>query len=498
MVLAHERPARETDADLLVVPVLHGAPLAQGLSHLAGLWSETERLRPEGSLLVPRRPGDTFSASAVLLVNVERDDRNDPDGRSLLDRMRRLGAEMVTALPQVRSMATTAHLVDDDAAAAAVAFLNGVATAAYAVREPARAAAYTLSFCETPAADLDRVRATLARAAVVEESVAWVRQLTDLPGGALGPADLGARSSELSPLPGVEVEVWGEDRLRQERWGGLLAVGRGSSRGPVAVIARYRSPSGDAPSAPHLAVVGKGITFDSGGLSLKRSGAMLGMKADMAGGAAALGLIRALAATEAPGLHVLAVVPCAENLPGAGALLPGDVVTHRDGRTSEVVNTDCEGRLVMADAISWCAEQQARAIVDIATLTYATVAALGVDVTSVLGTDEPLMRSIQDAGASQGEPIWPLPLWRPYRRLIESSLADVTNDESKDEAGAITAALFLEPFARNTPWAHLDIGGTGYLDDPCGPGRPAGATGVMVRTLFTFLIQQSQHHSEAS
>src|SRR5205085_4950052 len=206
------------------------------------------------------------------------------------------------------------------------------------------------------------------------------------------------------------------------------------------------------------AITGKGVTFDSGGLSIKPAAGMEWMKADMAGAAAALAAMRAVALLR-PRVNVIAAIPCSENLPSGSSIRPGDVLHHRGGKTSEVLNTDAEGRLILADSLAYLVEKKPVAVIDCATLTGAAVVALGEDISAVFGNDDDLVRQILDAAKEAGEPAWQLPLWEPYRKLIDSPLADVKNTGPR-YAGSITAALFLKEFVGDTPWVHMDVAGS--------------------------------------
>ena len=250
---------------------------------------------------------------------------------------------------------------------------------------------------------------------------------------------------------------------------------------------KYRGgPSSQAP----IALSGKGITFDSGGLSIKDASQMEWMKSDMAGAASILAAMKAIARLK-PSVNVIAAIPSSENMPSGSAIRPGDVLTHRGGRTSEVVNTDAEGRLVLADALAYLAERKPRVIIDTATLTGACMVALGRDIYGVFGNDSNLIRDILAAGEAVGEPGWELPLFRDYRRLIRSHVADVRNAGKDRWAGAITAALFLAEFVGDTPWAHLDVAGPAF-PEKAGDYWPNGATGVPSRTLVQYVLTQAK------
>ncbi len=279
----------------------------------------------------------------------------------------------------------------------------------------------------------------------------------------------------------VEVEVWDAKRIAKEGLTGLQAVARGSHEEPRFIVLRYTPP---APRR-RVALVGKGITFDSGGLSLKPAKSMETMKYDMAGGAAVLGAVAAAAALALP-LEVTAYVPASENLPGGRAQKPGDVIRYANGRTVEVLNTDAEGRLVLADALVVASREHPDVIVDLATLTGAARIALGSLYACILGTEQTLIDGLVAAGRTAGEPCWQLPLVREYRDDLKSPIADLKNVGGGD-AGTITAALFLAEFVSpGVPWAHLDIAGPAYADKEL-PFAPRGATGYGVRLLTQFL-----------
>lgn len=332
--------------------------------------------------------------------------------------------------------------------------------------------------------------ASLDRHDVIERHVTWARDLVNTPAGDLGPDDLGAKALALAGPPALEVTVHDAAWLAEQRCAAILAVGRGSHRPPCLIEARYRGPDRPDRRRRTVALVGKGITFDSGGLALKRPSDQVEMKSDMAGGATVLAAAAALAELAVPGLDLRVLVPAAENMPGGGAVRPGDVVIHRNGVSTEVADPDCEGRLVMADALALCAEESPEWIVDVATLTYDCIAAVGTQITTALGNNAGLVSRLRTAGDAVGEPVWELPLWQPYLPLIESSVADLRNEAKDGSPGAVTAALFLQHFVGDRPWVHLDIGGTAFVDE-ADDDWAAGGTGVMVRTLVRVLGEWS-------
>jgi leucyl aminopeptidase len=264
---------------------------------------------------------------------------------------------------------------------------------------------------------------------------------------------------------------------------GILAVGRGSEHPPCLIVLEY-SPSGAKRRFPTIALVGKGITFDTGGISLKPPASMPEMKHDMSGGAAVFGALRAAALLRLP-VHLAGIVAAAENKPGARAYLPGDVVRAASGKTIEVLNTDAEGRIVLADALHYAQRYKPTAIIDLATLTGSCLVALGSYCSGLIGNEESLLRRVRDAGERTRERVWPLPLWDEYKEQIKSQVADLKNTGGR-EGGTITAGAFLSEFAGDGPWAHLDIAGTAFTTKEL-PYCVPGATGVGVRLLVDLL-----------
>jgi leucyl aminopeptidase len=317
----------------------------------------------------------------------------------------------------------------------------------------------------------------IARAEKLGRGVLLTRELVNLPPNYMFPEVFAKRAAEVAVASGLELEVWDELRLRRERCGALLAVSAGSSRPPRLLILRYAGKSQQAP----LALVGKGVTFDSGGLSLKPSESMLSMKCDMAGAATVLGAMQAIAALQVK-RPVVAVVGLVENMISGNCFKLGDVVTARSGKTIEIHNTDAEGRLVLADALDVALESQPSQIVDLATLTGACLVALGTDICGLMSNDREWQARVEGAAERTGELVWPLPMHGHFAEQIQSKVADIKNVGEGRWGGAITAAKFLQEFVGTTPWAHLDIAGPAFYDS-AKPFMDAGGTGVMVRTL---------------
>jgi leucyl aminopeptidase len=339
--------------------------------------------------------------------------------------------------------------------------------------------------------DIDGVAAAAQRAAEVCTWVNHARRLVDSPGNELTPVVLAEDAENLAAKHDrLTCEVWGPDQIEAAGMGAFAAVGQGSVNESRMIVLRWQGP--EAPEQPVLGLVGKGITFDTGGISIKPSSRMADMKGDMAGAAAVLGAMGAIAALDMPA-NIIAVIAASENMPDGEAYRPGDILTAMNGKTIEVTNTDAEGRLVMADALTYCREQGATHLVDIATLTGAIVTALGDFYAGLMGNDQPWVDQIGAAAEASGDHTWQLPLHSTYRRHIGSTYADFKNSSDLRQAGSIYAASFLSEFAGSGPWAHLDIAGTGHLDRSRGDYfTGAGATGYGVRLLVELAASMSK------
>jgi len=316
-------------------------------------------------------------------------------------------------------------------------------------------------------------------AAIICSATTLARDLANAPGNEIHPESLAEAARASGERSGYTVTVWNEDELREHEMGGILAVGQGSVRGPRFMILEY----GDPAKRP-VVLVGKGVCFDSGGISIKPSAGMAEMKMDMSGAAAVIGTFDAVARLGI-NVHVIGLIPAVENMPSGSALKPGDIVRHHGGKTSEVDNTDAEGRLILADALAYADSLKPAAVIDLATLTGAVVVALGHVVTGMLGTDASLMDKLRKAGERTYERVWELPLYDEYERLIKSDVADVRNVGGR-WAGTITGAMFLKKFIGSYPWVHLDIAGTAMMEETS-EYVPKGGSGVGVRLLTEFL-----------
>lgn len=322
------------------------------------------------------------------------------------------------------------------------------------------------------------------RGRIIGESINFTRDLANEPGAYMTPTIMADRAKKVAKEFGLSVDILDQKQMEKFGMGALLGVARGSDEPPKLIILKYQPSRFRSSNDGLLALVGKGITFDSGGISLKPGENMELMKYDMTGAATVIGTMRAIAQLK-PSIPVLGVAPCSENLPSGKATKPGDVLRAMTGKTIEVINTDAEGRLVLADAIAYAKKLGATKIIDMATLTGAVSIALGDVNTAILGTDQELIDQFIAAGKEAGERFWQLPLDDEYTKQIKSDIADIKNIGGK-KAGTITAAAFLKEFAEDTPWAHLDIAGTAW-GDPATPYRSKGPTGVAVRTLIEFI-----------
>lgn len=330
----------------------------------------------------------------------------------------------------------------------------------------------------------DDVTEGVLRGNEVAAAVNWAKHLVNTPAGDLTPKDLAKRFvDELGQCASVSVEVWTESKIKEEGLGGLLGVGLGSAQ-PTRLVRALYDPAPDQ-DLPHVALVGKGVTFDSGGLSLKPADSMMNMKTDMTGAAVVMATLR-VASRLGLALRVSAITPLTENLVGERAMKPGDVLTMRNGMTVEVLNTDAEGRLILADALCLAVESKPDAIVDVATLTGAQNVALGDEVGAFYATTDDLADRLTQASARSGEQLWRMPLVDSYESHIESDVADMKNIGKPPRAGSIVAALMLRRFTKGRPWAHLDIAGPARSDAARGYVTK-GATAFSTRALVEFL-----------
>jgi leucyl aminopeptidase len=479
--------ATEVEADLLVVPVFAGRVLGPGAEAVddalgGGLATYMEESgfdgKPDEALPVATQ--GRLAAKAAVLVGLG------DEAKVGIEELRRAAAVMARRASKATTVATTlldAAAADVDRVAAAQAIAEGAYLGSYKFlrykQSPEPPALERVVVLGKGGA---RVQAALDRGTAIARAVAWARDLVNEPAGTLTPSALADQARQAAEVGGLSIEVLDEVAIANERLGGLMGVAQGSDQPPRLIRLTYE-PTGRARGT--VALVGKGITFDSGGLSLKTADGMETMKTDMSGAAAVIG---AMSVLQAAGVKtkVIAIVPTTENMPGGRAIKPGDVLKIRNGKTVEVLNTDAEGRLILADGLSLAAEEQPDAVIDLATLTGACVVALGLKVAGLMGNDEGWVGQVREAADRAGESVWPLPLPPEYRKDLDSEIADLKNISGGRGGGALTAGLFLSEFAGDVPWAHLDI---------AGPARAAsddghvvkGGTGFGVRTLVEVL-----------
>lgn len=485
----------DAEVDLLVLPVFKGPKAGPGVADVSkalgqDLVAACKRANIKGKmgemLTVPTL--GRIGAPAVLLIGLgER-------SKVGVDQVRRAAGRASSRMRGFSTVATTLTQAARPADAAVQAAVEGALLGSYSfdrykssktggakkdrAKEPKLREVQLLG----KSGEARGAKVAIGRAQIIAESVSWARDLVNTPAGDMPPETLAAEARKMAKAAGLKIKVWTPAELERGGMGGILGVGQGSERPPRLIELSY--DGGRAGQAP-IGLVGKGITFDSGGLSIKDAKNMEWMKADKGGASAMLGAMRAIALLKVK-INVVAAIPCAENMPSGSATKPGDVLHHRNGKTSEVLNTDAEGRLVLADALALLAERKPAAIIDAATLTGACMVALGDQVYGVMGNDAGLVRDVLAAGKRAGEPGWELPLWDGYRSQIDSGIADIKNIGSR-YGGAITAALFLKEFVGDTPWVHLDVAGTAYAEST-GDYWPKGATGSPARTVIQYVL----------
>jgi leucyl aminopeptidase len=472
--LARQAP---TDLEALVVPVASDR-FGDGAAALD--WEYLRRRGFEGKVgQAQTMPGDL--GVTVLAVGMGPAASVEPVA------FRRAGAIVARTLRRQQVVATTlldAVPDDGDRAAAARALAEGVGLAAYT---------FTAYKSDPDVCRIERVavvgtggksvQGALDRGARIATGVTTARDLVNEPGGHLTARKLAERAAEIAEQDGLSVEILDEKAIARAKLGGILGVNRGSTEPPRLITLTYE-PTGRSKGS--IALVGKGITFDSGGLSIKTADGMATMKDDMGGAAAILGALSVIDAV-APKVRVRAFIPATDNMISGDATRPGDVLRMRNGKTVEVLNTDAEGRLILADALALACEEKPDAIVDLATLTGACEVALGKRIAGLMGNSPALVDQVKAASARTGEPVWELPLPGDYRRQIDSDVADLRNIGTGRLGGALIAGLFLQEFVTpGTPWAHLDIAGPAWSDGVEGI-LPKGGTGFGARLLLDLL-----------
>ncbi len=459
----------EVDADLLAVALCEGEELpgelasARGAADAKGGFKKLTTIHPE-------RP------ARVIVAGLG--EREDVDAERL-----RVAAALVAKEADKLNAASLAWLVPEagDQAALAEGVVTGTILGSYGFErfkskqddEPVSPTLGSLLLL-APKSVTDAVEV----ARVCAEAQNRARDLQSLPSNVATPSYLARRAEEIAAgSDALSVEIFGREEIAAKEMGGLVAVSQGSAEDPRLIVLRYDGGG----SAETLGLVGKGVTFDTGGISLKTPGGMHEMKMDMSGAAAVLEAVGAIAELGLA-LKLVAVIPSTENMPSGTAVKPGDIITQYNGKTVEVNNTDAEGRLILADALAYAIEQGADRIVDIATLTGAVMIALGSSYAAVISNDDALAGEVEEVGRETGELVWRLPLHPEYKALMKGTVADLTNAAAKRKAGTISAASFLEEFVGDTPWAHLDIAGTAWDVGRPYTGNDASGFGVRLLT----------------
>ncbi len=453
---------QDTDADTVVIGVLDGEKIHHDIDGLLnGLVAAGEAKPRHRHLAVTHAGGRRW-----LLVGLGRRDELDPEkvriaAASALGRAREAGAK--------RLCWEVPHKVGDEIAAAIV---EGTMLTGYRFdrfkSKPAEDNGGLEALIVSAHDDLSDV---VGEAEIVARAVNAARNLQNTPANAMTPTAVADAARVLGELEGVTVEVEGRGGLERLGMGSFACVAQGSPQEPALITLRYDGVGGDEITGPVLGLVGKAVTFDSGGISIKNANKMSDMKLDMSGGAAVLGAIEAIAELRLP-VRVVAVVGATENMPSGNAVKPGDIVTAANGTTIEIINTDAEGRLVLADCLTHAVNQGAERLVDIATLTGSIITALGNTHAGLFSSDDDWAAQVGAAATATGETVWRLPLHPDYAKALESDTADVMNVNEARKAGSSVAAAFLERFTDGRPWVHLDIAGTAW-----GAGKPYAAKG---------------------
>jgi leucyl aminopeptidase len=482
-----EPPAR-LDTDVVIVAAFEGEPpaLPAGLdaavaARVAQAFQSGEFTgKPYTTFMTPAS-GGAWRSPRLMVTGLG------PHAAWSLDRARRWAAASASAARE-RKLTRAAFVLPGglDSTLEAQAVAEGVTLAAFhagiykndPAATPAALEPSVVASVDAGASALADLERAVARGYVLGACSNVTRALVNEPANRMTPRLFAEAADKVLSASGLAMDVLNEERLLGLGMGLLLAVARGSAEPPRVIVLRY-DPA-DAIAGTTLGLVGKGVTFDSGGLSIKTAEGMQKMKTDMAGAAAVLGAMKAIAALQ-PRVRVIAVLPLVENMPGGTALRPGDVVRGAGGQTVEILDTDAEGRLILADALWYAANLGATHLVDVATLTGACAVALGRTTSGVFGAPENWVHAVQRASERAGDRTWAMPVFDDYKEQLRSEIADLTNIGTR-YGGAITAAVFLKEFTSGLPWAHLDIAGTAWADE-VQPYQPKGPTGVAVRTL---------------
>jgi leucyl aminopeptidase len=464
---------------LAVIPVVEGEALPDAIARL--IEAEDIPTKPNQTRLVYTR--GAVAPSRVLLAGMGARDTIDAE------RVRQVAATVVRTARdlQVADITIGGGPLPIDAATAGEALALGLELGAYRYLRHKTGLSEAETFEVASVTVVTDAPPELAEGIAVGRTVAagvlLARDLVNTPPEHKTPPKLADRAVRLGEeVAGLTVEVFDEQRLEAEGFGGILAVGKGSDSPPRFIVMEYGAQLTDVPT---ICLVGKGLTFDSGGYNVKPEDGMLNMKNDMGGSAAVFGCMQVIAELQLP-VHVVGLVPSAENMISGRAYRPGDVITSLSGKTMEILNTDAEGRVILSDGLFYAQRYSPDAIIEFSTLTGAIIVALGSVATGVIGTDQALVDALLAAGEASGDRGWQLPLWDDYREMIKGDVGDIKNLAGR-AAGSITAGAFLAEFVGDHPFVHLDIAGTAWLDSPSKPYQFRGGTGAGVRLVTQYL-----------
>ncbi|OSM02586.1 leucyl aminopeptidase [Magnetofaba australis] len=493
-IQASSERASAWSAELLIIGVYEGGQAQSGLTRCgAGVAAQLESAVQSGwfkgksgeTLILPKPPRSALLCERILYLGLGKADKITAESlRAVGARIAQMGGQAKSAVALL-SLERPSGMVRGECGEhlAQGALLGAYAYNDYKSKKEEIDPPLAQLTLVCAAADEALLSEAIARQTAIAGGVYLTRDLGNTPGNALRPADLMARAEQMAKLKKVKTTILDAAELKKRGYPGILAVGQGSDNAPGLIVMEY---NGGGKKQPPVAVVGKAVTFDTGGISLKPGAKMEEMKFDMCGGAAVFGLIQTLSELKLP-INVVGVVPVAENMPSGSAQRPGDVISYPNGVTVEVINTDAEGRLILADALNYASDMKPRAIVDFATLTGACVVALGHQCAGLMGSDDDLQSALESAGQVSGDRVWRLPMFAEYHEQIKSKVADIQNVGDR-AAGTITAACFLSNFiGEEIPWAHVDIAGAAWAV-PSKPHIPHGASGIGVRLMTQYLM----------
>ena len=497
-VKADQSKFYEVEADALVVMIYEGETAEEGAlkeldERTNGVVSEmlgTDEMRgKQGDMVFLYRPGNLRAKRLLLIGGGKREDIN-------FETIRKIAGTATRFLRSkgVRTMATLRRSqLDLERSAQAVvegALMGLFEPDMYKTEKKEERRVEELILVTTAEGAEEALARGAERGEIIAEAVNMARELSNEPSSTLTPTELAERSKEVATRYGLDIDILDEARMKELGMGALLGVARGSDEPAKLIVLRYE-PEGTEPmgnDADVIAIVGKGITFDTGGISIKPAEGMEKMKYDMSGAAATLAAMRAIAQLK-PRVNVIGVMPTTENMPSGRAYKPGDVLRAMSGKTIEVINTDAEGRLILADAITYARKLGATKIIDLATLTGAVSIALGTVNVGIMGNNQEFIDEVRQAAKDVGERFWQLPMDNDYNDLIKSDIADIKNSGGR-YGGTITAAWVLRHFAEETPWVHLDIAGTAWENDRK-PYAARGPSGVAIRTLINYVCNHA-------